>query len=203
MKVLDLFSGLGGFSQAFKDRDHEVSTFDIDPRFNPTHVEDLRKITRLEPADVILASPPCQCFSMMSFAKYWNRDNTPKNEKAIEALELVKHTEKLMIEAKPQFRIMENPRAKLRKLIGPPTATVTWCQYGAKVQKMTDFWGILPSTFEPRRCKNGDSCHTPAPRGSRTGTQNDLSSAERAKIPYRLSLELCLAMENCLLGENK
>ena len=35
MKVLDLFSGLGGFSQAFKDRGHKVTTLDNNPEFNP------------------------------------------------------------------------------------------------------------------------------------------------------------------------
>src|SRR5439155_10084254 len=123
------------------------------------------------------------------------RDNTPKNEKAQKSLELIKHTMKLIEDSNPRFWVLENPRAKLRKLIGPPTTTITWCQYGARVQKMTDLWGRLPSGFKARKCRNGASCHNAAARGSRTGTQNDLFSAERAKIPYGLSLELCLTME--------
>lgn len=37
MKVLDLFSGLGGWSAAFKDRGHNVLTVDIEPKFNPDY----------------------------------------------------------------------------------------------------------------------------------------------------------------------
>src|SRR3972149_11190382 len=165
MRVLDLFSGLGGFSEAFKDRGHSVITFDIDPDFHADWVCDVGELNTLPKADAILASPPCQCFSMMSLARYWNRNNTPKNEEAYLSLELVRHTMKLIGDSNPRFWVLENPRAKLRKLIGPPITTVTWCQYGAKVQKMTDFWGNLPPSFEARKCKNGDACHTSAPRG--------------------------------------
>lgn len=35
MKVLDLFSGLGGWSAAFKDRGHTVFTVDVHPDFKP------------------------------------------------------------------------------------------------------------------------------------------------------------------------
>lgn len=36
MKVLDLFAGLGGFSQAFRDRGHYVFTIDNNKEFNPS-----------------------------------------------------------------------------------------------------------------------------------------------------------------------
>ena len=38
-------------------------------------------------------------------------------------------------------------------------------------------------------CKNGDSCHTPAPRGSSTGTQG-LSKIDKSRIPIGLSHEI-------------
>jgi len=69
MRVLDLFSGLGGFSEAFKDRGHFVITFDIDPDFHADWVCDVGELNTLPKADAILASPPCQCFSMMSLAR--------------------------------------------------------------------------------------------------------------------------------------
>jgi len=34
MEVVDLFSGLGGFSQAFLDRGHEVERYDNNPKFS-------------------------------------------------------------------------------------------------------------------------------------------------------------------------
>ena len=52
--------------------------------------------------------------------------------------------------------------------------------------KPTDIWTNHPNpNFKPP-CKNGDSCHTPAPRGSKTGTQGRKNSVERALIPDEL-----------------
>ena len=44
MNVLDLFSGLGGWSAAFKDRGHAVTTLDIEPKFKPDIVKDILEI---------------------------------------------------------------------------------------------------------------------------------------------------------------
>lgn len=100
---------------------------------------------------------------------------------------------------KPAFFVIENPRAKLRKL--PVVAdlerrTVTYCQYGEERMKPTDLWGVFPPSLVLKgACKQGMPCHVAAPRGSTTGTQG-MSSAESAKIPYELALAVCLAAEN-------
>lgn len=36
IKVLDLFSGLGGWSNCWREAGHEVETLDLDPRFGAT-----------------------------------------------------------------------------------------------------------------------------------------------------------------------
>ena len=203
MKILDLFSGLGGFSQAFKDKGHEVITFDRDPDFHADWICNINELSELPKADVILASPPCNAFSVMNIGKNWTKDGRAKTEKAKEARALVLHTLSLIYDCEPRFWVMENPVGKLRKILRQPDATVTWCQYGAKVMKPTDLWGGLPETFSPLSCKKGDTCHNRAPRGSYTGTQNNLSSAERAKIPYGLSLELCKAMVSTYNSERE
>ena len=46
--------------------------------------------------------------------------------------------------------------------------TVTYCQYGDKRMKPTDIWTNYPNPQFKKPCKNGDKCHTPAPRGSKT-----------------------------------
>jgi hypothetical protein len=69
---------------------------------------------------------------------------------------------------------MENPRGMLRKLEvvkDLPRYTVTYCQYGDTRMKPTDLWGVVPKWSPRPTCKNGDTCHVSAPRGSRTGTQ--------------------------------
>ena len=42
MRVLDLFSGLGGWASAFLDRGHEVVTTDLDLAFGCTVTGDIR-----------------------------------------------------------------------------------------------------------------------------------------------------------------
>lgn len=203
MKVLDLFSGLGGFNQAFKDREHEVVTVDILEKFEPTivadindlQIQDLKKFGKF---DVVLASPPCNCFSIASCSTHWSIDRFPKSDDAIAAIELVLHTMKLIVKSYPRYWILENPMGMLRKKIGLPVTTITQCQYGSNRMKPTDLWGVIPKSFKAKRCKNGDSCHEAAPRSSKTGTQGYKTKELRAKIPYGLSLAICVACEKDL-----
>lgn len=68
---------------------------------------------------------------------------------------------------------------------GIPRYTITYCQYGDNRMKPTDIWTNYPNpNFKPM-CKNGDSCHKKAPRGSKTGTQGLKNSKERSKIPEK------------------
>lgn len=115
---------------------------------------------------------------------------------------MVERTRHIIAKAAPRLGfIIENPRAKLRKLpvvADLPRVTVTYCQYGETRMKPTDLWGRFPAglTFKPP-CANGASCHVSAPRGSTTGTQG-MDSAESARIPYALALSVCLAAEAAL-----
>ncbi|NCV44308.1 MAG: hypothetical protein EBW15_05880, partial [Actinobacteria bacterium] len=45
-------------------------------------------------------------------------------------------------------------------------------------------------------CKNGDTCHEPAPRGSRTGTQGIAGAKDRSRVPYELGAEILAAITN-------
>ena len=194
--VLDLFSGLEGFSQAFKDRGHFVYTVDINPKFKPNWCIDINDIeidkNALGKFDIVLASPPCEKFSIMAVGKNFNG----LNKETRKSIKLVFHTLDLIEDLNPKYWVLENPMGMLRKIIGKPDYEITQCQYGRKFMKPTDLWGVLPASFIPKRCKNGDSCHTPAPRGSRSGIQGSLSKEERSKIPYGLSLAICESVEN-------
>lgn len=210
MKVLDLFSGLGGWSQAFKDRGHCVTTLDIDKKFKPTICIDILKINpgylKGYKPDIILASPPCNCFSVASIRYHWV-DGKPKDEQTKTAIDIVNRTLFIIKCCNPKWWAMENPRGMLRTVIGKPQYEVTYCQYGMKIMKPTDIWGVLPDEFIPKRCKPGSSCHERAMRGSRHGTQgivkNDFynhnrASELRAVVPYELSMDICLACEHKL-----
>ena len=52
--------------------------------------------------------------------------------------------------------------------------------------KPTDIFTNHPNPQFKPMCKNGDSCHESAPRGSSTGTQGLKNKKERARIPTKL-----------------
>lgn len=197
MKVIDLFSGLGGFSQAFVDRGHKVIRFDNDERFKDVPYTILEDVLNLKAkdfkgADIILASPPCNHFSIASLRYHW-----PKREPTdatLKQIDLVKYTIKVIKQANPKWWILENPRAMLRTVIGKPTMTTYWCAWGTPYKKPTDLWGKLPPidwkmplTWEPNPSGGAGNAmpNDPYPR----------DPAKRALIPYDFSFAVCLAVE--------
>lgn len=205
MRVLDLFSGRGGWSKAFINRGHDVVRVEIDGRFDA----DWRDVLTFDPSewgrfDIVLASPPCQSFSLLAISRNWTHDNQPKSATAIAGRSLVLRTKWVIDRVREKnpgaLFVVENPMAKLRKLgllDEYERRTITQCQYGKRVMKPTDLWGIFPSGLALKpMCKNGDPCHVRSPRGSRTGTQGGMDKYESAEIPYGLSLDMCIATEN-------
>lgn len=202
MRVIDLCSGLGGFSEAFLDS-HDVTRIDNNSDFRTvikTKIIDVMRLTDLSSYDVILASPPCQAFSVASIGHHWGggkRAYEPKTEFAKHSIELVEKIVNLINETDAIFFI-ENPRGVMRKLDimqDIKRFTVTYCQYGENRMKPTDVW-TNSTEWKPRpMCKNGDQCHERAPRGAKTGTQGIKTSSLRAKIPFELSKEIMEACE--------
>lgn len=205
MKVVDLFAGMKGWSQPFIDYGHQVFTIDFDERFD---VDLHTDIGFMDPGDipwqpdVVLASPPCEGFSVMNIGKNWYRDNRPKTDVARMGYFLVAKTRWLIEEWQPKYFVIENPRDKLRKLdvvADLERRTVTYCQYGEERMKPTDLWGgFPPGLILAEACKNGDPCHVRAPRGSSTGTQGKMTYAQKSKIPYDLANQFRLVLEEAL-----
>ena len=203
MRVLDLFAGLRGWSDPFRERGHEVFTVDFDPKFDVDLVEDILFLTRdMLPwkPDIILASPPCTAFTTMTMGRNWTHDGMPKTDTAYIGRELVRKTKRLIAELEPRFAIVENPRARLRTLgllDDYERRTVWYCRYGEDRAKPTDLWGApFPASLVLNPgCHNGNPDHIAAPRGSRTGTQGNLGSSVIAKIPEQLALQVCVAAE--------
>lgn len=206
LRVLDLFAGLGGWSAAFRDRKHDVVRVELDPDFKPEICADILKLTAADlpgPWDLVLASPPCEAFSVATIGRNWT-DGKPSSESAELGLQLASKTLQLIGDLAPRAWIMENPRAMMRNLptLRPFTRkTVTYCQYGVHYQKPTDLWGGFPPTLRLHKpCGPGDPCHEQAPRGAKAGTQGLEGSAVRAEVPYGLSMAVCMAMENWPTG---
>lgn len=180
---LDLCSGIGGFSRAFKKNEEwEVITVDINPKFSPTMVLDLTDVIEnkenyeafwnLKP-DIILASPPCERWSIANSS--WPQKGIYQASKVLGAvLEII-------ATMKPKGWIIENPKGRMRWFLQKPTCTVALLQFGYKTVKPTDFWtnldlGMLKSV---NMRKNPD--------GYRFESDVPQSSHKRAEMPYGLS----------------
>lgn len=136
---------------------------------------------------------------MAAIGHHWDKTNDnyyPEKRECVEAVNLVYHTLYLINKLNPEYWVMENPRAMLRKIIGSPAGTVTYCQYGDDRMKPTDLWGKLPSCFNFKSCSNGADCHDSAPRGSQKGTQGIDDAVDRATVPLGLSQSILESIEN-------
>jgi len=200
---LDLFAGLGGFSAAFEDADGwEVITVELEERFEPDIQADVRDLEPddLPQADVVLAGHPCDVFSKAAaWNDHWDDDGDPQTEKARSHVAMLYHTLGLIRALAPDFWFIENPEGHMRRFLGPPTGSVTYCQYGTDYRKPTDLWGDHPP-MDYRSCKNGDPCHTSRSRREKAGDEHPMDTlprdpAERALVPRELSEQILDAVE--------
>lgn len=159
--------------------------------------------------DLVWASPDCTTYSIAAISTH--RNNTePKSEYAKKCditnqhfISLIK--EWLVINPNMVFFI-ENPRGMLRKMPWMQEFkrhTLWYCTYGDERAKPTDIW-TNSDTWIPRPvCHNGNKeCHhTPAPRGSKTGTQGRKGSYERSKIPEQLCYEVLLSLNKANIAQ--
>ena len=201
MKVLELFAGTRSIGKAFESKGHEVFSVEWDKKFeNIDLYADIITVTAEQiirefgRPDVIWASPDCSTFSIAAISHHRRRNPVDGNLEPIsdyakfcDAVDI--HVLDLIDQLKPKYWFIENPRGGMRKMVWMrdlPRYTVTYCQYGDTRMKPTDIWTNHPNPKFKPMCKNGDSCHVSAPRGSKTGTQGLKGSKERSVIPSEL-----------------
>ena len=195
LKVIDLFSGLGGFSQAFLDRDHKVTRYDFNPVFENipnTIIKDVLELTSddLKDTDIILASIDCTYFT------YANHN--PDKDGLEYSKKLARHTLNIIQEARPTYYIIENPPSRLKEVLGPPQYKTAWGYWGMPYLKPTWLWGILPRIQWKTRYKE------PQPKKSwnlKTFKTHKFAylcprdSKLRSLVPYDFSKAVCIAVE--------
>lgn len=203
MRVLELFAGSRSIGKVAEQFGWEVFSVDINDFEGIDYVTDILDFDYAKlpwVPDIIWASPPCTTFSVASIGRHWNKDRTPKTDKAIHGLKIVKKTLEIIEHCTWHNRdlryFIENPRGMLRKMDFMPNdfrKGVTYCQYGDTRMKPTDIWTNCKQ-WEPKpMCKNGAPCHVAAPRGSSTGTQGLKGNYERSKIPKELCYEILVS----------
>lgn len=165
MLMLDLGSGLGGASQAMKERGWKVVTVDIEPDFSPDVIADLREWSWTGPRpDLVWCSPPCTEFARESMP--WSRTGNRPD------MSIVNACKRIVAECNPRYWVIENVRGAVPH-IGKPSAIVG----------PFFLWGVFPPL--------GRIAITWRKKESFGSKQR----AERARIPYSLSLTLALAIE--------
>ena len=209
MKVLELFAGTRSIGKAFEAKGHQVFSVEWDKSFENINLcIDIGTLTaetilqKFGKPDVIWASPDCATFSVAAISKHRRKNKEtgsldPISEYAKFCDAVDQNVLKLIDELNPRFYFIENPRGGMRKMEWIqhiPRYTVTYCQYGKRTMKPTDIWTNHPDPQFKPPCKNGDTCHDAAPRGSQTGTQALKSSKEKGIIPEALCkhiVEIC------------
>ena len=201
LKVLELFAGTRSIGRAFEKRGHEVFSVEWNKDFkNISLYKDISELTAQEiidnfgRPDVIWASPDCTTFSIASISHHRRKNEEtgnldPVSDYAKFCDKVDCHVIELIKQLAPKYFFIENPRGGMRKMIWMrefPRYTVTYCQYGDKRMKPTDIWTNHPDPKFLPPCHNGDPCHEPAPRGSKTGTQGLKGSVQRSMIPDKL-----------------
>jgi len=203
MRVLELFAGSKSIGKACDELGIESFSSDIEDFGGIDYVAD---ILAFDPSkipffpDVIWASPPCTGFSVAAIGSHWTGGvgaYVPKSATAKLGIRLVLQTIAIIryyqaLNPKLIWYI-ENPRGVMRKMLFMQEFkrhTVTYCQYGDERMKPTDIWTNNLNWTPRPHCKNGDTCHVAAPRGSRTGTQGRKGSYERSMIPHALCMEV-------------
>lgn len=120
LKVIDLFCGAGGFSEGFTQAGLEIilgvdSWEDAIKSYRENQkcdgwIRDIRDITTLPKCDVIIGSPPCQCFSGAN-VKRRSGNGTKQDE---EGVKLVREFERIIKLNKPTYWVWENVEAVKR-----------------------------------------------------------------------------------------
>ena len=211
-RLLELCCGSKSFSRHFLAQGWEVVSVDIDPKFQPTIVSDVRL---LEPTrwpaghfDVVFASPPCCAYSIARNTV--PRDFREADEIVLACWDHIKHQT-----SDPEKQVtwfMENPgtgylktrpfQIQWAEYIKP----VTYCKYGKPYRKLTYFWTNLdwepkPLCSKGARCVsycNDQNCHihtaqkgpSKIQKGTNKTQNDDFKSEELYSYPERLVAEI-------------
>ncbi|MCK4648054.1 DNA cytosine methyltransferase [bacterium] len=121
LNVVELFCGSGTISKEFKKAGHNVFSIDIRKRkgvCEPSLRKNIMHVTvndiPFEKVDVIWASPPCDVFSKAGAGFHWNKDGSPKTQKCLEHICILRKTLKFIERLHPGYFFVENPDGKMK-----------------------------------------------------------------------------------------
>jgi site-specific DNA-cytosine methylase len=195
MKVLDLCSGLGGFSEAFLEAGHEVLRIENNPlladvpRTKIMCIFELRDwledgfndygAINFDEIDIVLFSPPCYEFSTAFSAPRSIHERESPLIPYQPSTDILECGLDIIEMLKPRYHIIENVRGAtkyFKKIAGTPR----------QINDAYVFWGNFPS-FVPKSFPS---------KAEKDERWSPLRSNVRGKIPIEISSALLEAVEN-------
>ena len=213
-RLLELFSGTGSIGRAFRARDWEVVSLDIDTKSDADiHADILTWDYQAYPKgyfDFVWASPLCLYYSIARSTKKSTEEELTYADSLVKmTIEIINYFGAHWAFENPQTGSLKTRPFMLEFAL--PFKDVTYCKYGPRYKKQTRIWNSLGSHWQPKpvcckaaRCEHFDGCHpATAQRGPcfKKGakepegchTQNQLYH-----IPAQLCTELARAVESAL-----
>ena len=205
-KLLELFCGTKSMGKAFEQLGWEVVSVDINPKFEPTIVADIRTWdpSCFAPGTFVAihASPPCTEYSCARTTA-----KTPRDLEGSDAL--VQKTMQIMEYLQPLVWIIENPwSGMLRKRpfmapMEPRMRVVSYCKYGSNYRKHTSFWSNLGGFWEHRRkCCSQEPCGKIVdgkhPASAQQGPSREKDGSRRLDDTFKVQQLYAFPPELCL-----
>jgi len=185
MRMLDLYSGLGGASQAFVNDDqwsvHRIEKSRLMAEVEFTTIQDAMKVKpELNQYDLIWASPPCRdfsdaCDSPKSVARRERQSYEPDMSLLLKAIDIIETV-------KPKWWVIENVRGA-QEYFTPLIGSVR--------QKVGPFylWGKFPILTGLRSLEHEK-------KDNDTWSTDPIRTQRLAMIPYEISHSLLMAIRH-------
>jgi hypothetical protein len=203
LRALDLFSGTGSISSAFRRAGHECDSLDIDPRFNPTLCVNILEWKYKELPrgyyDVIWASCPCEQYSIAR-----SKARAPRDLMLADSIVLL--TQEIIDWFSPSCWFIENPAGSLlwRRFKWKRLITTSYCSYGFPYRKTTSIATNL-RVFCRGQCGGAGVCSqmigsqhlAHAQKGGGGATNAYHTTDELHRIPEGLCDDVVRCVERC------
>ncbi len=196
---VELFCGYGIISSSFLQAGFNVFSVDIRKRKGVCEPTLRKNILQLSPRDipfkkihVLWVGLPCDVWSYASGNFHWNSDGSPKTEKCLEHIAILKKTLDLIEYLKPDIFFIENPRGRLRNYplmldflekMHAVIKVLTLSSYGFPGTKPTNLF-TNARDFSPKEL---DSFGRGAKRDFK---MDNISVCQKSKTPYLLADEI-------------
>jgi len=164
----------------FKECGHDVTTLGLK---GTDIVCDIRDFHTTDHYNFMIFHPPCTEFSKANYRLGKFKDRRPD-------MTIVNACLRIIEESRPDYWILENPVGMLRHIIGMPTLTINYGEFGHYCKKPTDLWSNMLD-MELLKSTNWIKNSSDFDRGPS-------SSKKRSMLPYDLSKAFCLEVEKRL-----